>query len=102
RFTEVDVNVDQSRRDKTSAGINRAIGLAEIFADLRDLAVAKEQISLPLQLLRGIEDRAVLDEECRHLCFVPRDFGLRPAVPRTSRPCLKRRKETTIEKIKKI
>ena len=36
--------------------------------DRGDFAVADEQIRPPLQLLRGVEDRAGLDEDCGHKC----------------------------------
>ncbi len=68
RLAQMHVNVDQPRRDETTRRVDCPIGFAEIGSDRGDLSVADEKLRPPLKLLRGVEDRAVMDQDCGHKC----------------------------------
>jgi hypothetical protein len=60
------MNVDQSRNDKTAAGVDGTIRVPQVRPDPRDAPIANEEISLPLKFLRRIKDRPILDEKRTH------------------------------------
>ena len=53
RLAEMDMDVDQPRRDKATGRIDDLIGFAKIIADGCDAPVAQKKIGLALELLRG-------------------------------------------------
>jgi hypothetical protein len=56
------VNINQSRTDDHPAGVERFISLASQLAgrrNLSDAAAFKQQIVLALNMLRGIDEKAV-------------------------------------------
>ena len=67
RLAEMHVNVDQPRRDEAPRGVDQAIGFARGSTPIPATFPSRiEQIRPLLQFLRGIEDRAVLDQDAGH------------------------------------
>ncbi len=56
------MDIDQSGCHVAAGGVDRFVRAPEVGADAGDLAVANEQIRLPLDFRGGVEDSAVLDE----------------------------------------
>jgi hypothetical protein len=70
RLPEVDVHVDQPRRDDQPAGVDRLVDPADRLgagaADGDHLAVADEHVVDPVDPLRRIDHPAAADHEARH------------------------------------
>ena len=64
------MHIDQPGRHITSARIHRLISAFRLVGDRRNLPITNQQIPLTLRLRSGIQNRAVLNKQTRHMFYV--------------------------------
>jgi hypothetical protein len=66
-FAQVDMHVDEPGRDDRAARIDDlGIARVQVLADLRDQAIAQENVPHGVEVLRGVDDAATADEQRNH------------------------------------